>query len=106
MMEIRGLGIIDVSVLYGMGSVMYETDINLSIHLEPGDVTNIDRLGTADNSISLLGVKVPQITMPVRPGRNLAIIIEVAAMNYRLKSMGQSGGVSKLDPDLLALMGG
>jgi len=92
MMEIRGLGIIDVSVLYGMGSVRREKQIELSIHLEPGDVRDIDRLGTADNHITLLGIKVPQITLPVRPGRNLAIVMEVAAMNFRLKSIGQGGG--------------
>lgn len=92
MMEIRGLGIIDVSVLYGMGSVVREKSITLSIHLEPGDVRDIDRLGIADNHITLLGIKVPQITLPVRPGRNLAIVMEVAAMNFRLKSIGQGGG--------------
>ena len=92
MMEIRGLGIIDVSVLYGMGSVVREKSITLSIHLEPGDVRDIDRLGTADNHITLLGIKVPQITLPVRPGRNLAIVMEVAAMNFRLKRIGQGGG--------------
>ena len=92
MMEIRGLGIIDVSVLYGMGSIRREKSIDLAIHLEPGDVRDIDRLGTADNHITLLGVKIPQITLPVRPGRNLAIVMEVAAMNFRLKSIGQGGG--------------
>ena len=105
MMEIRGLGIIDVSVLYGMGAVMREKDINLSIHLELGDVTNIDRLGTEDNHVTLLGVKIPQIIVPVRPGRNLAIIIEVAAMNYRLRSLGQTG-TDKLDQDLLKILQG
>ena len=103
MMEIRGLGIIDVSVLYGMGAIMTDKEINLSIHLEPGDISNIDRLGTADNYITLLGVKIPQITMPVRPGRNIAIIIEVAAMNYRLNSMGHFGS-EKLDQDIMNLL--
>lgn len=92
MMEIRGLGIIDVSVLYGMGAVVQDKSITLSIHLEPGDIKDIDRLGTSDAHITLLGVKVPQITLPVRPGRNLSIVIEVAAMNFRLKSIGQGGG--------------
>lgn len=105
MMEIRGLGIIDVSVLYGMGAVMQEKDINLSIHLELGNNINIDRLGVEDNHITLLGVKVPQIIVPVRPGRNLAIIMEVAAMNYRLKSMGQMG-TDKLDQNLLKILQG
>ncbi len=92
MMEIRGLGIIDVSVLYGMGSIVREKSITLSIHLEQGDIQDIDRIGTADNYITLLGVKVPQITLPVRPGRNVAVVLEVAAMNFRLKSIGQGGG--------------
>jgi HPr kinase/phosphorylase len=92
MMEIRGIGIIDVSVLYGMGSIVREKSITLSVHLEPGEIRDIDRIGTADNHITLLGVKVPQITLPVRPGRNVAIVIEVAAMNFRLKSIGQGGG--------------
>ncbi|MGI6154188.1 MAG: HPr(Ser) kinase/phosphatase [Christensenellaceae bacterium] len=92
MMEIRGLGIIDVSVLYGMGAVVQQKSITLAVHLEPGDIRDIDRLGVVDTHITLLGVKVPQITLPVRPGRNLAIVIEVAAMNFRLKSMGQGGG--------------
>ncbi len=105
MMEIRGLGIIDVSVLYGMGAVMQEKDINISIHLELGSIANVDRLGLEDNHITLLGVKIPQIIVPVRPGRNLAIIIEVAAMNYRLRSMGQVGA-EKLDQNLLKMLQG
>ena len=105
MMEIRGLGIIDVSVLYGMGAVMQEKDINISIHLELGDISNVDRLGIEDNHITLLGVKIPQIVVPVRPGRNLAIIIEVAAMNFRLRSMGQVG-TDKLDQNLLKILQG
>ena len=103
LMEIRGIGIIDVSVLYGMGAIMREKEIDLAIHLEPGDISNIDRIGTDDSSITLLGVKVPQITMPVRPGRNVAIIIEVAAMNFRLKTMGQGGNV--LDDNIMKLLG-
>lgn len=92
MMEIRGIGIIDVSVLYGMGSIVREKSITLSVHLELGDIKDIDRIGNAENYITLLGIKVPQITLPVRPGRNIAIVMEVAAMNFRLKSIGQGGG--------------
>ena len=90
MMEIRGLGIIDISTLYGIGAVLTEKSIDLAIDLELGDFTNIDRLGLFNEFITLLGVQVPNITIPVRPGRNLAIIVEVAAMNFRLKLMGQS----------------
>lgn len=103
MMEIRGLGIIDVRTLYGLGAVMLEKSIELAVHLEPGDLTNIDRLGINDEYVTLLGVKVPIITIPVRPGRNLAIIIEVAAMNYRLKCMGQVTA-EQLDSKLLEII--
>ncbi len=103
MMEIRGLGIIDVRTLYGIGAVLIEESIDLAVKLEPGDVTNIDRLGITDEFIPLLGVQIPTITIPVRPGRNLAIIIEVAAMNFRLKSMGQITA-EQLDSKLLGII--
>lgn len=103
MMEIRGLGIIDVRTLYGLGAVMLEKSIELAVHLEPGDLTNIDRLGINNEYITLLGVQVPIITIPVRPGRNLAIIIEVAAMNFRLKCMGQVTA-EQLDSKLLDII--
>jgi HPr kinase/phosphorylase len=103
MMEIRGLGIIDVRTLYGIGAVLLEKSIELAVKLEPGDVTNIDRLGVSTEYITLLGVQIPTITIPVRPGRNLAIIIEVAAMNFRLKSMGQITA-EQLDSKLLGII--
>ena len=103
MMEIRGLGIIDVCTLYGLGAVMLEKSIELAIHLEPGSMENIDRLGTSTEYLTLLGVKVPTMTIPVRPGRNLAIIIEVAAMNFRLKSMGVITA-NQLDSHLLNII--
>ena len=103
MMEIRGLGIIDVRTLYGIGAVLIEESIDLAVKLEPGDVTNIDRLGITDEFIPLLGVQIPTITIPVRPGRNLAIIIEVAAMNFRLNSMGQITA-EQLDSKLLGII--
>lgn len=82
LMEIRGLGLVDVSVLYGMGAVMVDKTITLCVHLELGDVQDIDRLGIAEDHVRLLGIDVPKITIPVRPGRNIAIIMEVAAMNF------------------------
>jgi HPr kinase/phosphorylase len=103
MMEIRGLGIIDVRTLYGIGAVLVEKSIELAVNLELGDAMNIDRLGLSDEYITLLGVKIPIITIPVRPGRNLAIIIEVAAMNYRLKCMGHSTA-EQLDSKLLEII--
>ncbi len=103
MMEIRGLGIIDVRTLYGIGAVLVEKSIELAVNLELGDPMNIDRLGLSQEFITLLGVKIPIITIPVRPGRNLAIIIEVAAMNYRLKCMGQITA-EQLDSKLLSII--
>lgn len=103
MMEIRGLGIIDVRTLYGIGAVLVEKSIELAVNLELGDPMNIDRLGLSQEYISLLGVKVPIITIPVRPGRNLAIIIEVAAMNFRLQRMGHITA-EQLDSKLLSII--
>ncbi len=104
LMEIRGIGLVDVSVLYGMGAVIESKTITLCIHLAAGDVKDIDRLGMNTEYTTLLGVDIPKITVPVRPGRNLAIIIEVAAMNFRLKSLGHNPADS-LDQDLLNLLG-
>ncbi len=88
-MELRGLGIINVSQLYGVGSIRDQKEVQLIIKLEEWDQNKIyDRIGTDQTSTDLLGVKVPTIEIPVRPGRNLPIIIEAAAMNERLKAMG------------------
>lgn len=87
--EIRGIGILDVKNLYGVGSVKMTENINLVINLEFWDVNkNYDRLGIDDEHTDILGIKVPSLNIPVRPGRNLAIIVEVAAMNNRQKKMG------------------
>ncbi|MBO5099763.1 MAG: HPr kinase/phosphorylase [Treponema sp.] len=88
-MEIRGLGIINVTQLYGVGSIRDQKEVQLVIKLEEWDQNKIyDRLGTDQLSTDLLGVKVPTLEIPVKPGRNLPIIIEAAAMNERLKYMG------------------
>lgn len=88
-MEIRGLGIINISQLYGVGAIRDQKEIQLVVKLEAWNPEKIyDRLGTDTHTTDLLGVKVPLIEIPVRPGRNLPIIIEAAAMNERLKSMG------------------
>ena len=87
--EIRGIGILDVKNLYGMGSVKVQETVDLVIHLEIWDKNkNYDRLGLDEEYTDILGIKVPSLTIPVRPGRNLAIIVELAAMNNRQKSMG------------------
>ncbi len=88
-MEIRGLGIINISELYGVRAIRVQKEIQLVVHLEAWDPKKVyDRLGTENHTTDLLGVKIRYIEIPVRPGRNLPIIIEAAAMNERLKSMG------------------
>ena len=87
--EIRGLGIVDVRRLYGTGSVKVSTDIDLVIELEHWrEDYEYDRLGLDEHYTEILNVQIPKILIPVRAGRNLAMIIEVAAMNQREKSMG------------------
>ena len=88
-MELRGIGVIDVRRLFGMGAIKLKQQIDMVINLEPwNDNTVYDRLGLDQMQTEVLGVKLPSITIPVKPGRNLAIIIEVAAMNHRQKKMG------------------
>lgn len=88
-MEIRGVGIIDVSTMYGAGAIMRSKTINLIIHLEMWQADKAyDRLGLSDNYTEILGVKVPSLLLPIHPGRNLAVVLEVAARNQRLKQMG------------------
>lgn len=88
-MEIRGIGIIDVKRMYGVGSVIQEKSIDLVIELEIWNQSKrYDRLGDKQVYENILDVRLPKHTIPVKPGRNLAIILEVAAMNYRQKQMG------------------
>ncbi len=88
-MEIRGLGIINITQLYGVGSIREQKEVQLVVKLEEWDANKVyDRLGTQQIQMDLLGVKVPTLEIPVKPGRNVPIIIETAAMNERLKSMG------------------
>lgn len=87
--EIRGLGILDIRRLYGTGSVKVYTEVDMVIELEHWrEDYEYDRLGLDDHFTDLLGVKIPKILVPVRAGRNIAMIVEVAAMNQREKSMG------------------
>ena len=90
-MEIRGIGIIDIRAMYGVGAVVLSKSIDMVIHLEKWDsAKEYDRLGLTEEKETILGVEVPYQVMPVKPGRNLAIIIEVAARNLSLKRMGYS----------------
>ncbi|MBP7793099.1 MAG: HPr kinase/phosphorylase [Candidatus Goldbacteria bacterium] len=88
-MEIRGVGIIDIKNLFGVGAVRESQKVELIIHLEEWEKgKNYERLGIEEQSEEMLGVKVPKIILPVKPGRNMSVIIEVAAMTQRLKSQG------------------
>ncbi|OGR83867.1 MAG: HPr(Ser) kinase/phosphatase [Elusimicrobia bacterium RIFCSPLOWO2_01_FULL_54_10] len=88
-MEVRGLGIIDVKQLFGMSAILNQGRVELVIHLEMWDETKeYDRIGLEDHSIEILGMSVPRMVMPVRPGRNLAILIEVSALHQRMKARG------------------
>lgn len=87
--ELRGIGIVDVRRLFGMGSVKATEKIDMIIHLEPWVQGKMyDRLGLDNDFTDIMGIKIPTTTIPVKPGRNLAIIFEIAAMNNRQKKMG------------------
>jgi HPr kinase/phosphorylase len=88
-MEIRGVGIIDVRNLFGVGAVRDEQKLELVVHLEDWEKgKDYERMGLDDMHEDILGIKAPKIILPVRPGRNLSVIIEIAAMTQRLKSRG------------------
>ncbi|AYE35360.1 HPr(Ser) kinase/phosphatase [Clostridium septicum] len=88
MLEVRGIGIIDISALYGVSSVLQQKDIKLVMHFEHWkDDGDYDRLGLNNEHQDILGVKVRRLRIPVRPGRNIAVIIEAAAVNYRYYRM-------------------
>jgi len=89
LLEIRGLGVLNAMTLFGAGAVRTYKKLALVIHLEAWreDVA-YDRLGIDEQTVRILETELPSVTIPVRPGRNLAVIIEVAAMNHRLKGMG------------------
>ncbi len=87
--EIRGLGIVNVRDIFGIGAVRNRKRIELVVMLEEWDSTKAyDRLGIDENRYTILDIEVPYLTIPVRPGRNIPIIIETAALNQRLKKMG------------------
>ena len=89
LLEIRGLGIINVMTLFGAGSILTEKQIRLNINLENWNKNKLnDRVGLNEETLKILDTEITKKTIPVRPGRNVAVIIEVAAMNYRLNIMG------------------
>jgi len=88
-LEVRGIGIVDISNMYGAGSVRMDNSVDLIVELEEWDSKKVyDRLGEENRTHCILGVEVSKLLIPVKPGRNLAAILEVAARNFRLKSMG------------------
>ena len=88
-MEIRGVGIIDVATMYGVGAIIRSKSIDFEVHLEMWqDGKAYDRMGLTDNYTEILGVRIPQLVLPIQPGRNVAAVLEVAASNFRLKQMG------------------
>lgn len=99
--ELRGIGIINASRIFGAGAVKLTEKIDLVINLEPWDINKVyDRMGLENQQTDILGLKIPSMTIPVKPGRNLAVIIEVAAMNSRQKKLGYNAA-----EDLLRRLG-
>ncbi len=100
-LELRGIGIINARRLFGIGAVKMTEKLDLVVNLEQWDKEKVyDRMGIDTEYVSLLGVKIPSLTIPVKPGRNLAVILEVAAMNNRQKKMGYNAA-----QDLLTSLG-
>lgn len=99
--ELRGIGIINASRIFGAGAVKLTEKIDLIINLEIWDVNKVyDRMGLDNQTTAILGLEIPSLTIPVKPGRNLAVIIEVAAMNSRQKKLGYNAA-----QDLLKRLG-
>lgn len=99
--ELRGIGIVNVSRIFGVGAVKLTEKIDFIINIEPWDSEKTyDRMGLEEQTTEILGLKIPSVTIPVKPGRNLAVIIEVAAMNNRQKKLGYNAAA-----DLLSRLG-
>ena len=97
-MELRGVGIINARRLFGIGAVKVTEKINMVVQLELWDSSKVyDRMGMDDEYMDILGIDVPSLTIPIKPGRNLAIIIEIAAMNNRQKRMGYNAAQELLE---------
>lgn len=98
MLEVRGIGIIDITALYGLSSVQESKGINLVMHFEHWkDNGDYDRLGINQDTQEILGVNVRKLRVPVRPGRNIAVIIEAAAVNYRHSLMSDISAVDIIE---------
>jgi HPr kinase/phosphorylase len=103
-MEVRGIGIINVASVFGIGSIRIEKRLDLVVTLkEWADMETVDRIGLDQQFYEILGLQVPHVTIPVRPGRDIARLIEVAAMDQKLKGLGQNSAV-EFNTKLLNLM--
>ncbi|MBI5775426.1 MAG: HPr(Ser) kinase/phosphatase, partial [Verrucomicrobia bacterium] len=103
-MEVRGIGIINVAAMFGVKSIRSEKRVDLVVTLKAwDDVPDVDRLGMEESYISLLGVDVPHIVIPVRPGRDLARLVEVAAFHTKMKAAGHNAA-KELNERLIAQM--
>lgn len=92
--ELRGIGIVNVAQIFGVGAVKVENDINLVVNIVPWHTHKVcDRLGLEDQHMEILGVQIPMNTIPTTPGRNLAVILEVAAINNRQRKMGYNSAL-------------
>ena len=107
--EVRGVGVVNVRQLFGMSSIKTDSVIDLVVYLEKWDDQKVyDRLGLENNYMNILDVDVPKVTIPVSPGRNLSVIIEVAAMNNRQKKFGYNAArelVDRIDKHMNSMMG-
>jgi len=103
-MEVRGIGIIDVAKVFGIGSIRVEKRLDLVVTLKDWqEVDEVDRIGLDREFYEILALKVPHVTIPVRPGRDMARLIEVAAMDEKLKGLGQNAAVD-FNAKLLGIM--
>jgi HPr kinase/phosphorylase len=103
-MEVRGIGIINVAAMFGVKSIRQEKRVDLVVSLKTwNEVADVDRLGMDDEFVKILGVEIPHVTIPVRPGRDLARLIEVAAFQTKLKSSGHNPA-KELNDRLIAQM--
>ncbi len=103
-MEVRGLGIINVPALFGVGTIRTEKRLDLVVTLRPAEsMNNVDRIGLDRGHFNLLGMKVPHVELPVAPGRDIAQLIEVAALDQKLKALGHDSAV-EFNKKLLKMM--
>lgn len=105
-MEVRGIGIIDIELLFGIGAIMEQSIIEMQVFLQSSssvDINKYDRTGLSENKVKVLDVEIPSLKIPVTPGRNLAVLIEIASLNQRLKNQGYYAA-KKLNEEVIKSM--